>query len=72
MCFILRELEEDKRKASCLNCSITNRGNRQKFSYFGTIVTNQNYINDEVKIRLNLASACQLATFCLSVSCVKE
>jgi hypothetical protein len=33
-------------------------GNEAELKYLGTIVTNQNVINEEIKSKLNLGNAC--------------
>jgi ribosomal protein S2 len=47
--------------------------NVAKFRYFGTTITNQNLIQEEIKRRLNSGKACyiQSRTFCLLVCCLK-
>jgi hypothetical protein len=43
-----------------LTLRILNRSfkNMEKFKYLGMIVTNQNFIHEEIKSRLNLGNAC--------------
>jgi hypothetical protein len=42
------------------NIKIVNRSseNREKFKYFGMTVTNQNFIHEEIKSRLNSGNTC--------------
>jgi hypothetical protein len=44
-----------------------------EFKYLGTAVTNQNYIQDESKVRSNLAKACYHSVWnlYLPISCLK-
>jgi hypothetical protein len=41
-----------------------------KFKYFGMTLTNQNYIHDEIKSRLNMGNACYYSVHNLLSSCL--
>jgi hypothetical protein len=45
-------------QAHNIKTAITSFENVEKLKYFGTTVTNQNYIHEKIKSRLNLGNAC--------------
>jgi hypothetical protein len=45
-------------------------GSMDKFRYFGTVLTNQSCIHENVKNRLNLGNTCYLSVLTLLSSCL--
>jgi hypothetical protein len=61
--------EQNERQNHNINTDNKHLKNMAMLKYFGTIPTNQNRINAEIKIRMNPGNACYHLSriFCLSV-----